>query len=617
MELNIETAVRLCPLQCNNGDIVCVQTNNYNNTVQLGNMHTYHVNYALPLKCPQNALFTSAVSPLLTYLFEGCDVSIVTIGQSGMGKTYTILGPELNCTMSESEQGIIPRFLRELFMKLPHYNDRHNSVHITWSQICGENVQDLLGAGSIECTNISDAFQLIQLGMSNLAPRCAHSLFTVTLEQEWLIDTTIQHRVSTASFADLAGSEKMLIIDNNGITQHIPTDPGLLALQRCIMTLTEPYKSQIDLQNIPYNQSVLTTLLKDSFGGRAKTLLICCLSPFLRDLNETFYTMQLAAQAQMIKNFVTVNSYMTYQSAKENFDIFGLKFAANQLFKLVSNAEELFQRLVANGSLSKNDVDQISQWLTLKQECEECLSETSEPHRSLDIIEEEIENSCESSEGENTCEDEPLLIFEKLEELMKTFRLATDLLVSKKLQFSNGQVKTSKDNSYSCSTEFHNKGARGRRNSIHSADELSSALSTNSSMKVNGSICEHYTSDKYHSEMSLETKRKFLKQICSDIQGYEKDINELEQTISIKEHLLQQYVKHKETKNNAMEKIEQKYEKLKNDHQITKSKIVQAQVQNNHFLGGKYMEEVAEIEEKLKDVISVKGDNLTLIFFYC
>jgi costal 2 protein len=121
--------------------------------------------------------------------------------------------------------------------------------------------------------------------MSNIAPKCAHTLFTLTLEQQWVVDTTIHHRIATASFADLAGSEKVLVYDSNGMMQTIPTDLGIQTLQRCIMTLSE--------------QSVLTTLLKDSFGGRAKTLLMCCVSPF----TETLYTLQLALRAQMIKNF--------------------------------------------------------------------------------------------------------------------------------------------------------------------------------------------------------------------------------------------------------------------------------------------------------------------------
>ncbi|KRT81885.1 Kinesin, partial [Oryctes borbonicus] len=130
MEMNVETAVRVCPIQCNNGDMICLQSNIYNNTIQLGNSQTYPVNYALPIDCNQNTLFTTIISPHLNYLFEGCDVSIVTIGQSGTGKSYTLIGPGLNFALSESEYGIIPRFLRALFSKVSLYKERTWAIHI-------------------------------------------------------------------------------------------------------------------------------------------------------------------------------------------------------------------------------------------------------------------------------------------------------------------------------------------------------------------------------------------------------------------------------------------------------------------------------------------------------
>lgn len=606
MELNVETAVRICPLACNNGEVIGVQSNSYNNTIQLANSQIYPVNYALPLDCTQNSFFTSVVTPFLNYLYEGYDVSIVSFGQCGTGKSYTLFGPGFNCAMSECEQGIIPRFLRELFHKLSLNCEKNWSIHITWSQICGENVQDLLGAGSVECTNVSDAFQLIQLGMSNHAPRCAHSLFTLTLEQQWLVDHVMQHRISTASFADLAGSEKVFVMDSNGVTQSLPTDPGLIALQRCIMSLTDPYINQCNLQNIPYNQSVLTTLLKDSFGGRAKTLLICCLSPLMRDLNESYYTLQFAMRAQLVKNIVTMNSYTTYETMQENIDLFGLQFAANQLFKLVSNAEELFQKIVASGTLTKHETEQISQWLTLKQECEECLSETSEPHRSLERIEEEIEDSSESSESEIVCEDTNN-VMEQLDLLINKFKSKTDQLIS--VQNKNLPQYVEKQGSTNSSkSDWHIKGARGRRNSIHSADEISSVLSLNiGSLKENEeeeAIAEN-VSERTSKVIKNESKPKVLKQICTDLQGCEKQISELQHTIQIKEKLMQQLVKNKDTKTNAKGRIDQRFEKLKNEYQILQAKLVH--VQDSPLLEEKYKNDIADLEQKLKDMDSIKG----------
>lgn len=609
MEINIETAVRICPSPYNNNEILCVQPNTYNNTVQLGNAQNYPANHVIPADCCQSRVFTTVISPLLNYFFEGCDVSVVTTGQSGTGKTYTLLGPGLHCALSESEHGVIPRFIREVFMRIMQNRDRNSSIHITWSQICGENVQDLLGTGSVECMSISEAFELIQLGISNIAPKCAHTLFTITLEQQWVCDNTIQHRVSTASFADLAGGDKMLVMDHNGVTQAISTDSGLLALQRCVFALTEPYASQYNFTNtVPYNQSVLTTLLKDSFGGRAKTVLICCISPLLRDFTDTYYTLQFAIRSQMVKNIVTINSYTTFDNVNENMDVFGLQFAANQLLKLVSNAEEVFQKLVTNGHLPKNEMDQIVQWLTLKQECEECLSESSEPHRSLERIEEEIEDSSDSSENEVLEQEESDTLMDRLDLHLEDFRNKTDALVSKSNRLCQASCHSAtKESIHSSNSEYHSKGARGRRGSIHSADELTPHLQSASTAQIlEDSISEAENKESTKSSMTQEMRVKLIKQISSDLQGYQKQINELLQNIEITENLLQKLEKRKDIKTSARGKIAQKCIKLQNDYEAAQSKLAQAQTQNNHILEEKCKSEVHDLEQKLKEAESVK-----------
>ncbi|KAF2896636.1 hypothetical protein ILUMI_09539 [Ignelater luminosus] len=609
--MNVEAAVRVCPVLYNNDDVLCVKSNTYNNTIQLGNIQSFPVHYALPSDCTQSALFSTTITPLINYLFEGCDVSVVTFGQSGTGKSYTLLGPGLNCTLSEIEYGIIPRFLREVFTNVCQNSERNYIIHITWTQICGENVQDLLGTGSVECTSVSEAFELLQTGLSNITPQCAHTLFTITLEQQWVVDNIIQHKISTASFVDLSSSEKTLVIDSNGMTQAIPVDTGLLTLQRCIWALSDPCISMCNINNVvPYNQSALTMLLKDSFGGRAKTVLICCVSPLLSDFMETFYTLQFAMRAQMIKNFVTVNSYTTCEIMYDNTDLFGLQFAANQLFKLVSNAEYLFKNLILNSSLSKSQMEQISQWLTLKQECKDCISESSEPHRSLEIIEEEIENSCssESEESEVIYEEDTQTTVQHLEELMQNFCVKTDNLVSATNSKCNTLVITKESCNSSSNSEYHLKGARGRRGSIHSVEELIPVVSMDSDCKiVEGTPFEqNETVLKNKPELNYETKRKMLKQIYKEIEGCEKQMNELETMIDMKENLMQQLVKHKNTKSCARDKLKQIYQKLQNDQYVAHSKLLQAKSENNQYMEQKYYTEMCGISQKLHETELIK-----------
>ncbi|XP_060531300.1 kinesin-like protein costa [Cylas formicarius] len=615
MEMNVETAARICPVQLENESLICVQSNTLNNTIQLANNQTYPVNYALPANCCQNTVFQRVVEPFINYLLEGCDVSIVTFGQPNSGKSYTLYGPGFHYAASEIEHGVVPRFVREIFTKVKHFKDRTWSVHITWSQICGDTVQDLLGGGSVECEDILDAFQLIQVGLTNVAPKCAHTLFTLTLEQQWIIDTSVQHRVSTASFADLAGCEKMLVYDNNGLLQTLPRDPGLQALQSCIMMLSDPYfkMSHCNATEVPYSQSVLTTLLRDSFGGRAKTLLFCCISPLVNDFPETLYTLQLASRVQLIRNMVTVNSYLTYETIQDNTDVFGLQFAANQLLKLVSNAEELFQKLVMTGLLKNQELEQISHWLTLKQECEECLSENSEPHRSLERIEEEDTENCsddgsESDEGLIE-EDEYQNLSERLDFLMEDFQTTTDALISKANNMdANGDSHIKGCTNSSPNAIYRLKGARGRRISIHSVEELRPNVSVNSSMiSEDDVITENEQKDVSNTPMTYELRKKLIKQLNIAIQGYQKQINDLEQTIRVKENLIYQLLKHRDTKSHAYSKIELKCQKLKKEFESVQEKVSQAVVNKNRYLEAKYKDELDELESKLKDIEDLKN----------
>ncbi|XP_030747234.1 kinesin-like protein costa [Sitophilus oryzae] len=611
MEFFVETAVRICPIPPSTENITCVQSSSINNTIQISSNQTYPVNYALPLNCSQDTVFCTAASPLLNYFLEGCDVSIVTLGQSHTGKTYTLYGPGLHYAASESEQGLVPRFIRDILSKLKQFRDRSWSIHITWSQICGDTVQDLLGNGSVEIEDILDAFQLIQIGLSNLAPKCAHTLFTITLEQQWLVDANVQHRVSTASFADLASCEKLLVYDSNGLAQTVPNDLGLQTLQACIMTLSEQCMrlNHFGTNQVPYNQSVLTTLLRDSFGGRAKTLLLCCISPLINDFGETLYTLQLASRAQMIKNLVTVNSYMTYDNrpSPENLDLFGLQFAANQLLKLVSNAEELFQKLVSAGCLKKAEMEQISQWLMLKQECEECLSDNSEPHRSLERIEEEDTENFSDSDSEGDMSDEDHNFIERLDNLIEEFQSKTDALVIQENFTSAKSLLSSSNNSF-LNSSYHSKGARGRRNSIHFLEELEEKSNSLNSSKISDEELAITKQPKESTEpaVSHDIKKKILKQVNILLMGYYKQIIDLEQTIRVKENLIQQLLKHRNTKSNAHSRIEQKCQKLKKEFKTIQEKLKQAHDKKNHYLENKYKEELEEVETKLKDAENVK-----------
>ncbi|XP_069694504.1 kinesin-like protein costa [Periplaneta americana] len=517
MGIPVQVAVRVRPLLPTDRlhEVVCVDAFPYANQIVVGSQKIFTVDYALPMSCSQSQLFSTAVYPLVNCVLEGYDISIITYGQSGSGKTYTILGPGLHCALSETEYGMIPRVTREIFTRLAQIPGRRFKVTVSFIEIYEEGVRDLLntsqfkrqlaivdeqddtvviGAEEFECQSISEVFNCLHVGMTNRQvgwvaaqqqqqQTChSHSIFTLTLEQQWIVDNVVHHRISKAQFTDLGGSEKTVLVETGShfIAEAINLDRGLVALGNVVSTLTEPQWQHVQ---IPYMQSVLTRMLKKSFGGKATTLVIGCVSPASLDFDETLNTLRFLTRMRAINNTPVINGrtesrdplvteitseeqYTDVLDSEErstNADTFGLEFAASQWLKLVANAEDLFSKLVTSKYLSRDEKDQIERWLCLKQECEECVgSDDAASYRGfegrtlerIDEITESEEKSETSIEGsasktlgnsktvddkshcgsetESDQESQHPDFLEKLDDLIQKFKCRTDGTVRNK-----------------------------------------------------------------------------------------------------------------------------------------------------------------------------------------
>ncbi|KAJ8298884.1 hypothetical protein KUTeg_022944 [Tegillarca granosa] len=107
-------------------------------------------------------------------------------------------------------------------------------------------------------------------------------------------------------FVDLAGSERAHRTGNVGdrFKESVHINSGLLALGNVISALGDPKKKST---HIPYRESKITRLLKDSLGGNANTLMICCISPSTLNFDESLNALKYANRAKNIKNKPIVN----------------------------------------------------------------------------------------------------------------------------------------------------------------------------------------------------------------------------------------------------------------------------------------------------------------------
>eukprot|EP00347_Sterkiella_histriomuscorum_P001469 403371916 len=180
-----------------------------------------------------------------------------------------------------------------------------------------------------ECQTPEEAIELFKFGSKNrvlashnlndLSSR-SHTIFTLTVEQQDLRHAGESLTVSKLQLVDLAGSEKQGLTGTTGqqAKESIDINKSLLVLRKVITALTE--KKSSDFGNsklgvmsggnngfIPYRESKLTCLLKQSLGGNSYTLMIACLSPSDRYFEENLSTLNYAAKASLISNIPTKN----------------------------------------------------------------------------------------------------------------------------------------------------------------------------------------------------------------------------------------------------------------------------------------------------------------------
>lgn len=585
------------------------------------NAHSFPFGHALPIDCSQGLIYHQSVYPMIGMFLEGFDASFVTYGQKSMGKTYTMLGPGFNCVFGESEQGIVQRCVRDIFAQLSQHPERNYVLNIGWVEVCDDEIHDLLdNSGNVPCSSVGDVFHWLQVGLANKSIGSVHSIFTLTLEQQWVTpgEGLIQHRLSTASFCDLCSTDRMLVL--NSIEQHIsvPKDLGLQALERIVHELTDVV-NYTAAGDINYNQTTLTTLLKDSFGGRAQTLLILCVSPLDEDITETVHNLQFAYKAQCVRNFVLLNTYSdnntpllaavngTNGVGQEAADNFGLQFAASQWLKLVANAEGLFSRLIENNKLlNEQDRERIEEWMFLKQECEECLSsgEINMPrdHRPLGPIqeaderdetsEEDEETSCQqNTDNESDTESHHIDDLEdKMVILMEEFRTKTDNLIKEKYdEFVGSHPKAvlNSNDSYAAvavaSPDLRRPSSpRGRRKSLHPGVSLSNvdiarlnmAASRHADDAVEKIPCylDSSTDDflllRSMTKDPLEQLDMELRKVNAELEAAEQQSKELEGTILTTHDLITTLSKRNDSQNKVgynkkKAKLEAEYQKYK------------------------------------------------------
>uniref|UniRef100_A0A8D1EVI5 plus-end-directed kinesin ATPase n=1 Tax=Sus scrofa TaxID=9823 RepID=A0A8D1EVI5_PIG len=291
-----------------------------------------------PCFASQNRVYNDIGKEMLLHAFEGYNVCIFAYGQTGAGKSYTMMGKQ-----EESQAGIIPQLCEELFEKI---NDNCNeemsySVEVSYMEIYCERVRDLLNPknkgnlrvrehpllgpyvedlSKLAVTSYTDIADLMDAGnkartvaatnMNETSSR-SHAVFTIVFTQKKLDNETnlSTEKVSKISLVDLAGSERADSTGAKGtrLKEGANINKSLTTLGKVISALAEVSKKKKKTDFIPYRDSVLTWLLRENLGGNSRTAMVAALSPADINYDETLSTLRYADRAKQIKCNAVIN----------------------------------------------------------------------------------------------------------------------------------------------------------------------------------------------------------------------------------------------------------------------------------------------------------------------
>ncbi|KAF2938627.1 kinesin-like protein KIN-5B [Oryza sativa Japonica Group] len=289
-------------------------------------------------KAQQRSIYDRAVKPIVKDVLEGYNCTVFAFGQTGTGKTYTMEG-EMRQKASElsATAGVIPRAVRDIFDILEERKADY-SMKVTFLELYNEEITDLLaledqsrfpedrqkraislmedrkggavirGLEEVVVYSASEIYNLLEHGSArrrtadtalNKQSSRSHSVFSIYIHVK---ETTVGNqellKCGRLNLVDLAGSEN---IARSGAREGRAREAGemnksLLTLGRVITALVE------HSVHVPYRDSKLTRLLRESLGGKAKTCIIATVSPSIHCLEETVVTLDYAYRAKSIKN---------------------------------------------------------------------------------------------------------------------------------------------------------------------------------------------------------------------------------------------------------------------------------------------------------------------------
>eukprot|EP01084_Bolivina_argentea_P313457 542835_1 len=279
----------------------------------------------------QEKMFNIVAEQTCRDVVNGYNGTIFVYGQTGSGKTYTMYGAE-DKPHEVPLMGVIPRSVSYIFDAIALDEEIETyRVTVSFLEIYQEKPRDLLnedkhqdlkirlnkrhetyvqGLVEHQVESISDVLQLITIAVGNRVTDStnmnavssrSHMLMRMTVVIK-LKDGTI--RIAAANFADLAGSEKVKKTGARGqrLNEAKSINKSLSVLGQVINALSSGKN-----RHVPFRDSMLTHVLRDSLGGNCKTTLVVTVSPHKYNRMETINALRFGRRCKLVTNKASVN----------------------------------------------------------------------------------------------------------------------------------------------------------------------------------------------------------------------------------------------------------------------------------------------------------------------
>eukprot|EP00039_Didymoeca_costata_P019583 m.338114 g.338114 ORF g.338114 m.338114 type:complete len:1030 (-) comp18317_c0_seq1:150-3239(-) len=330
----------------------------------------------------QEKIFRDLGDDVVSSAYAGYNACVLAYGQTGAGKTYSMIGGP------DEERGLIPRICEALFERQDNDSGTKYSAEVSFLEIYNEKVRDLLvfhespkkkksamhtlrvrenpqtgpyveGLQKHTVKSADEILRLMSVGTRNRTVAAtamndtssrSHALFTVKFTQASFLHGIPAEKSSQLNLVDLAGSERTSSTGAQGLRlkEGGSINKSLTTLGIVINQLAKTTRSQ----HIPYRDSVLTWLLRESLGGNSKTIMLAAISPADVNYGESLSTLHYANRAKNIVNKPVVNeddNVRIIRELREEVDSLkaklGEKAASGELAAQIEQSEQLVSQL--------------------------------------------------------------------------------------------------------------------------------------------------------------------------------------------------------------------------------------------------------------------------------